>query len=174
MLAVCAPASAIAAEVVIRQASTRLVDQTYLLDANIKFDLGEEALEALEHGIPLYIVIDCEVTRERDYLWDETVTEWRQVYRLDRHALTDQYLLINQNTGLRQHHSSLERATQALGKIHGNPLLQRSMIEKGYRYIGRMRARLDIEALPPPMRPTAYVSSTWRLSSPWYEWTITP
>lgn len=174
LLGVCAAASAIAAEITIEQASTRLVDKTYLLDANIKFDLGNEALNALNHGVPLYIVIDAKVERERDYLWDATVAKTQQVYRLDRHALTNHYLLIDQNSGFQQHFLSLDHATHALGKVVGYPLLQSNMIQGGYRYIGRMRARLDIEALPAPMRPMAYVSSTWRLSSPWYEWTIAP
>ena len=34
--------------------------------------------------------------------------------------------------------------------------------------------RAEIEALPAPLRPIAYVSPSWRLSSGWYEWVFVP
>jgi hypothetical protein len=42
------------------------------------------------------------------------------------------------------------------------------------KYRGRLRLRLDIEALPAPLRPIAYISPSWRLSSGWYEWVFVP
>ena len=61
-----------------------------------------------------------------------------------------------------------------LGKIRNFPLLDEHLIgDKGHRYV-RLRALLDIESLPSPMRPLAYLSSLWRLKSDWYEWPIEP
>ena len=31
---------------------------------------------------------------------------------------------------------------------------------------------LDVEALPPPLRPIAYTSGAWRLNSDWHKWDI--
>ena len=39
-------------------------------------------------------------------------------------------------------------------------------------YTLAIRAKLDIEALPAPLRPVAYVSPSWRMSSGWYEWNL--
>jgi hypothetical protein len=40
------------------------------------------------------------------------------------------------------------------------------------RYEGALRARLDIEALPAPLRVFAYLSDDWRLTSEWYTWPL--
>ena len=40
-------------------------------------------------------------------------------------------------------------------------------------YLVRMRAHLDIETLPAPLRPVAYTSPSWHLNSGWTTWTIT-
>jgi hypothetical protein len=37
-----------------------------------------------------------------------------------------------------------------------------------------LKARLDIESLPTPLRALAYVSPEWYLSSRWYKLPLTP
>ena len=41
------------------------------------------------------------------------------------------------------------------------------------RYQVKMRTFLDIESLPAPMRPLAYISSDWQLDSDWVSWPLT-
>ena len=36
--------------------------------------------------------------------------------------------------------------------------------------IGVICSQLSIDSLPSPMRPRAYFSSDWNISSNWYEW----
>ena len=38
--------------------------------------------------------------------------------------------------------------------------------------LGLNEVYVDIEALPAPLRPVAYLSSPWRLTSEWYEWPL--
>ncbi|MEJ2528926.1 MAG: DUF4390 domain-containing protein, partial [Gammaproteobacteria bacterium] len=58
-------------------------------------------------------------------------------------------------------------AIAALGDIQGMPVIKHSQLEKGKIYRVGLRASLDIDALPLPLRPMAYLSPSWNLSSEW-------
>jgi len=40
-------------------------------------------------------------------------------------------------------------------------------------YFGMVKTALEIEALPLPLRPVAYLTPQWHLSSGWFEWPLT-
>lgn len=140
------------------------------LTARIDFHLSDEALDALDHGVALDIIIDMQALEQRRWLWDRTVAEHSERFRLERQALTNHYLVTHKYQ--RQSFLSLTEALQFIGTIRDYPLLNATELEAGKQYHGRIRAWLDIESLPAPMRPTAYISSHWRIDSGWYEWPI--
>lgn len=41
-------------------------------------------------------------------------------------------------------------------------------------YQVHMKAELDIEELPLPLRPIAYLRPAWKLGSSWTKWPLTP
>jgi hypothetical protein len=47
-------------------------------------------------------------------------------------------------------------------------------VDSGEEYEVLIHAELDIEALPSPLRPLAYITPAWRLNSDWYSWSLTP
>ena len=47
-------------------------------------------------------------------------------------------------------------------------------VEKGEKYDVHLHTYLDLESLPAPMRPIAYISSQWRLESDRYRWPLQP
>lgn len=153
-------------------ADTRLVEGVYRLDARLDYDFSQAALEALANGVPLTLELEMEVRRRRDWVWDETVAALAQRFRLDYHALARQYLVTNLNSGEFKSFPTLSAATLYMGVIDDFPLLDRSLLAPGERYYGRLRASLDIEALPAPLRPVAYLSGDWRLASEWYTWPL--
>jgi hypothetical protein len=51
-------------------------------------------------------------------------------------------------------------------------LFDGASLDSDAAYRGRLRARLDIEALPSPLRPLAYVSPSWHSTGEWYEWPL--
>ena len=158
----------------IRSAATLLEDQVYLLDARVDYQLSEEAVRALQSGIPLIILADIEVTEERNWWWDKTIAELNQGYLLIYHALTEKYIVSNLNSGAQDDFNSLTAAMQALGNIERLPLLDAGLVKGDKEYEIRMRVYLDIESLPAPMRPLAYVSSDWQLESEWFTWSLQP
>lgn len=155
------------------EADTYLKQGVYRLNATIEYGLSQAALDALNNGVPLTISLEMEVLRRRDWLWDETVASLQQRFRLEYHALAEQYLVTNLNSGEYRSFPTRGTALEYLGRIRDFPLLDRSLLDPaGNRYYGQMRATLDIESLPAPLRPLAYLSGDWRLTTEWYTWPL--
>ena len=68
--------------------------------------------------------------------------------------------------------SSARLAVLAVFFINGLLLATWDEMDKNAAYSVRLQASLDIEALPLPLRPLAYVSPSWHLSSEWYTWDL--
>jgi len=158
----------------VRSASTRLHDDVYMLDANIALEFGEKPLEALHNGIPLTLLIEIEVERKRGWWLDDEIAFLEQRYKIEYHALSHQYLLTNMNSGERTVSPRLEPLLHAIGTIYDFPLLDRNLTEQEGRYEVAIRALLDIEELPAPLRPIAYITPSWRIRSDWHKWFLTP
>ncbi len=161
----------------VRNARTELVDGVYLLHADISFVFSEETLEAIENGIPVAIIVEMQVLRERGLIldnlwWDKEIARLEAKFRIETRPLSKTYLIRNLNSGEARVFASFGELVIGLGKIRQFPLLDEHLIGDEGRYYLRLRALLDIESLPPPMRPSAYLSSPWRLKSDWYEWPI--
>lgn len=161
-----------APEFAVRAVDAYVSDGVYHLDARIDYSLTPEVLEALENGVPLNMHVRIEVYRERRWWWDEDIATLDQRYRVQYHALTERYLVENLNSGAPETYSSLTTALDALGRIRNLPVLDRNLLAADEAYRARMRVELDIEALPAPLRPLAYLSSHWRLGSEWYDWSL--
>ncbi len=154
------------------EASTRLGDGVYRLNAQIEYSLSEPALDALQNGVPLTIELLMEVRRRRSWVWDETVYSLVQRFRLEYHALSRQYLVHNLNSGERRNFSTRPAALRFMGRIHEFPLLDRSLLAPDRRYEGALRAQLALDTLPTPLRLFAYLSEDWQLTSEWYTWPL--
>lgn len=155
----------------ILSASTRLIEGVHRLDANIDFAFSADAIEAMHNGVAVTVSVDMEVL-EPGTLWDRGVASVQARYRIQVHALSRKYLVRNQSTGETSTYRSFEEMTGGLGRIEGFPLLDDQVLDKGAQYSVRMRARLDIESLPTPLRLLAYFRSAWRLSSEWVRWPL--
>ena len=154
------------------EASTRLGDGVYRLNAQIEYSFSEPALDALQNGVPLTIELLMEVRRRRSWVWDETVYSLVQRFRLEYHALSRQYLVHNLNSGERRNFSTRLAALRFMGRIHEFPLLDRSLLAPDRRYEGALRAQLALDTLPTPLRLFAYLSEDWQLASEWYTWPL--
>ena len=154
--------------------AVRPVDEVYVLDAQIDYQFSAPVLEALDSGVPLVVELQIEVKRHRSWLWNERKTRLAQRYQLSYHALTEQYLVKNLNSAAQQNLPSAEAAISALGQVMDLPLLDKRLLAVGENYTVRLRARLDLDALPTPLRLPAYFSPQWRLTSEWYTWPLQP
>jgi hypothetical protein len=153
---------------------TEVKEGVYLLDADIDYRFSDEALQALSNGVPLTVQLTIEVSRVRNWWLDAEVAILEQRYSLQYHALSHQYLLRNLNSGAFYSFPHYRGAVKALGSVREFPLLDSKLILADEDYRVSMQAELDIEALPSPLRPVAYITPNWRLKSDWYSWSLTP
>ncbi len=152
----------------VRSAEVRVESGVYFLDAKIVFDFSAEAIEAMDNGVTLTVLIDVEVFRQRA-LWDRKILSRQSRINVGVHALSKKYVMKKLDTGETKTHRSIAELSAALGSVERLPLFEASGLDAENTYSARVRARLDIEALPSPLRPLAYVSQAWRLTSDWYE-----
>lgn len=159
---------------VIQSVETRLVNKVYLMNAHIDYQFSEVALDALQNGVPLIVLLDIEVEQKRKWWFNKTIAELQQGYLLLYHALTEKYIINNLNSGAQENYDSLRSALDSLSNIKDLPIIDANLIKKGESYDVQLQTYLDLESLPAPMRPIAYISSQWRLESDWYRWPLQP
>ena len=162
-----------AAELIINSASSTLNQKVYTFSAHITYKFSEGVLSALNNGIPIFITMEIEVYRER-WWRNKNIASLKQTYMLLYHVLTEKFVLNNLNSGTQNNYSTLDSALNALGSVNKLPLIDLKLLENGSTHFVRLRTYLDLESLPGPIRPLAYLSPEWRLESNWYIWSLTP
>ncbi|HFD31389.1 MAG TPA: DUF4390 domain-containing protein [Gammaproteobacteria bacterium] len=155
-------------------AETKLKNHVYHLEANMDLKFSDDALDALRSGVPLIVLVNIEVNKDRSWWWDKTIAELEQGYLLLYHALSEKYIIHNLNSGAQQNFISLNAALHFLSNIRDFPLIDKNLLDEDDDYYVQMRIYLDIESLPAPMRPIAYISSQWQLESDWFTWPLKP
>ena len=159
-----------ARETRISNVRTLLADGVYRIGARVDFEFNETLHDALHNGVPLLIELRIEVLRQRRWFWAELVAELRQRFELQYHALSRRYLVSNYSTGVQRSFSSMNDALEYIGNVYDLPLIDANLLEHRQPYIVRMRAELDVESLPTPVRLWAYLGSAWSLKGDWYQW----
>lgn len=154
--------------------TARKVEGVYLMDATILYRFSDEALEALESGVPLTLEVHIQLRREGSWIWESDLLDARLRYRILHQALHGLYQVTDLSSGTQQYFATRKAAFTALGRIRDVQLLQAEKLQPGERYRLSLRSSLDIEALPLPLRPLAYLSPAWNLSSEWSVWRLQP
>jgi hypothetical protein len=166
------PAPAGADTIPVKAAELRIEEGEVLLNAEFEFSLNPTLEEALEKGIPLYFVLDFELTRGRWYWLDEKVAQTALVYRVSYNALTRQYRVASGL--LMQTFNSLEEVERFIGRITSRRVAAADALTKGAKYDAAVRLRLDVNQLPKPFQVNALASREWTLASDWQRWSFTP
>jgi len=158
--------------IAVRSAEVRIEEGEVLLNADFDLSLNSTLEEALEKGIPLYFVLEFELTRSRWYWFDDKVAQTSITSRVSYNALTRQYRV---GSGLLAvAFNSLEEVERYIGRVTSRPVAQASALSKGMRYDAAIRLRLDVNQLPKPFQVNALASREWTLASDWYRWTYIP
>lgn len=164
------------AEFSVQEAQLRFAEHGLELNARLELALSASAEEALSKGIPLEVVIDVALYQPRRLLWDKELGTWQLRRRIQYHALSGQYLITDLASAdhILESVGSLSEALVQLGSLRGQALPLRKLPNPEEDYSLQLRAELDIEALPSPLRPVAYTSPSWHLSSGWTTWRVQP
>jgi hypothetical protein len=168
-LALCSACPARADDIEVREAELRAADEGLLLNAEFVFDLTPRLAEVVANGVPLYFVVEFELTRRRTFWFDERTATRRLQLRLSYHPLSRQYRL---STGLlQQSFASLEEALNVLKRVRNWLVVDRGTTLSGDDYDAAVRMRLDTALLPKPFQLSALTSRELQLDSPWRRFT---
>ncbi len=158
----------------VARVETHLHEGVWHVDADLLTALGPRAVEALGHGVPLTLslTVRLEPLPRWYWPWTEPIAAVEEVFRIHQHALSGQFIVHRLASGRREIHRDLESAVSGIGAVRELPLVPAAALEPGRRYRARLRFALDIEALPAPMRPLAWLTWGRRLDSRWHRWEL--
>ena len=156
----------------IRSASTRLNDGVYFATARIDYRLSSDALAALDSGVALTVQLQIELSRKRRFWPDNDVATLSQAYSLSFQPLSDRYVVKNLNSGEQDSFATLFSALNNMGRVVDLPVIDVALLDPDLNYEIALRAVLDQNTLPGPLRLIAFWSSGFRLASDWYRWPL--
>ncbi len=142
------------------------------VEATIKMSPGQ--IETLENGIPLTFSYTLVVEEKIGILWFSGNNAPKDYdYTIAYNALTQQYVV---NTHHNQKYENFPTLSLALSYISEPKNLNLQVIDRkdNRPYRAGVRLKLDINALPTPLRVPAYLSSDWNLDTGWKYWELTP
>jgi hypothetical protein len=157
----------------IRNAFAQPVDGVWQLSAIVDLSLSDAALDALAEGIPLTLVLDILVTRERRFLPDEDVAELQQRWRLEYDALSERYVVVNLNSRAQATYPSLAEALDDLSRIDALPLIDEDLLVAGSRHDISLQASVEIGGISTAVKILVFWRE-WSRSTEWYTWSIRP
>ena len=156
----------------VRSASTRQIGGVHTLDARLQLVLSSEALAALSSGVPLVIELQLQLIRERRFWWDDAEADLAVRFELEYRPLSQRYIVRNTNSGDQDSFATLYSALNNLGRVQGLPVIDDALLEPGDDYRIRLRAMLQTQQYPAPLRLLFFWRSEWQLQSEWYEWLL--
>ena len=156
----------------VRSATTRQVGEVHTLDARLQLVLPSEALEALSSGVPLTIELQLQLIRDRRLWWDDTDAELAWRYELEYRPLSQRYIVRNINSGDQDSFATLYSALNNLGRVQGIPVIDDALLSAGDDYRLRLRAVLNTQQYPAPLRFVFFWRDEWQLESEWFEWLL--
>lgn len=160
------------ADFVVRDVEAQLGAQDLRISTRIEFNLSEQAEMAIENGVPLVLLTEFQL-QGRGMLWKKTFLESRVRQQLRYHSLADRYVVEDLGNGEIDLFNSVNEALNSMGVLREQVFaLPKDVKPSVQEYTLAVRSRLDINRLPAALRPLAFFSPSWRLSSDWTRWQV--
>jgi len=156
----------------VRSASTQSIAGVHSLDARLQLVLSSEALAALESGVTLTIETQIQVIRVKRFLVDSVDAELAVRYELEYRPLSQRYIVKNLNSGDQDSFATLYSALNNLGRVQALPVIDDELLLPDREYRVRLRAMLNTQQYPAPLRLLFFWRGQWQLQSEWFEWPL--
>lgn len=161
-----------ASEATVTNAKVEATEEGYQLNADFDLQLTPAMQDAVRNGVPLYFIVEFEITQGRWYWFDRTFVRTARDRRVAYAPLTEQFRV--STSGVTQNVRSFEEVKRSLSRIRSWTVAEKSRLHPGERYEAALRIRLDTARLPKPFQLNVLASKEWSLASDWYRWSITP
>jgi hypothetical protein len=158
--------------ITLKSAKVEAIEEGWQLDAEFDIQFSPRLEESVNRGVPLYFVLEFEMSRPRWYWFDEKPVRFSQTYKISYTPLLRQYRLSVGN--VYQNFASFEEVTRVLSKLRGVAIADHNAIKKDSAFQASVRLRLDTAQLPKPFQLNAIASRDWSLSSDWQRWSLAP
>lgn len=162
----------VGAELRVTDAATTAINDIYYLDARIDYGFSSVALEALDNGVPLTMEVHIQLRAADAWIWDESLLDQRLRYQIHYKPLSERYQVTLLPGANGRGFVTRDAAIRALGEVDGIQLVGRQRLDPEQAYEVHIKAALDTEELPLPLRPMAYLRPSWQLSTGWTKWPL--
>lgn len=170
-----ATAPNVGADLSVEEVRTRNERDMLVMDASIGYGFSEEVLEALDNGVPLTVLVHIQLRGADDWVWSESLVDQRLRYVIRYKPLSERYLVSQLPGEGGISYVTRDAAIAALREIEGLQLVSRQRLQdEGGPFEIQVKVSLDIEELPLPLKPMAYLLPSWKLSSGWTKWPVQP
>ena len=156
----------------VRSAKSVLIDQTHVLDARLQLFLSDEALNALNSGVPLTIELNIEFIRVRRFMPDDKEIELSFQFELEYKPLSQRYIVRDTVNDTQDSYATLFSALNRLGRIQNLFLVNDNELSNDSNYRIRLQALLSTKQYSAPLRMLFFWRSQWDIKSEWYEWQL--
>ena len=156
----------------VRSGSHELVDGTYFVDAVIYLRLPTEAADALHSRLSLTIRVEVEFLNRLRLWWDPVEFSASRRSQLTYYPLTDRYVVRHIDSGVREDFVTLAGALEFIGRVDVLRVVDAALLDEDRRYDVRVRAVLDKDDLPGPLRLLAFWRRDWSIASDWLQWRL--
>lgn len=158
--------------ITVTNATVEAGEDGYVLNADFDVQFSQRLEDAVTRGVPLYFVVEFELSRPRWYWFDEKPVKRSQTYQITYTPLLRQYRL---SVGsLYQNFTRFEEVKRVLSRVRGWHVADKGALSKEGGYQANLRMRLDTGSLPKPFQLNAIGSNDWALNSEWHRWTVNP
>lgn len=154
----------------VKSASLVQDEDGWHVDAQFDVQFSPRLEEAVNRGVPLYFVVEFELSRPRWYWFDEKPIQLSQTYRITYTPLLRQYRLSMGSAY--QNFTRFDEVTRVLSRIRDWHVANKDAIKLDGPYQASVRMRLDTAQLPKPFQLNAIASKDWAPASEWYTWSI--
>ncbi len=142
--------------------------------------LADVVVEALQNSVPLTFVFDCQVVDRDAWFGQKTLGQTSQLIELRYHALLRHYSLKhtftdNLEQSITDSYPTLASALTFIIAVETYAVsFKKALPETNKNKSIRLQARLrlDVDALPAPLRPYAFANNSWQVDSDWIDWAL--
>jgi len=135
-------------------------------------DLGSEPAKALVNGIPLTINLNVLLVKESTWPWRMSAAEWQYPFRIQYHALSNRYTLLQPVRGKFQAFTSLYEMLSSIRQVTFQEQIP-TVVNRTDPISIQVQLKLDRDLLPGPLKLAALFLPSWQLDSGWQQWQVT-
>ena len=134
-------------------------------------DLGPEPAKALLNGIPLTINLNVSLVKESAWPWHISAAKWQYPFRIQYHALSNRYTLLESVGGEFQAFTSLYDTLFSIRKVTVQEQIPTGVNQTDPMSI-RVQLELDRSLLPGALKLATLFFPSWHLDSGWQQWQV--